>query len=123
MSRPLHHDLRWDAEGKGVTDKGGSVSVHTEQGILRSNFIDALITLVVGLANRFIDPGRFGKLPDIDNDQLSDISEEVTLPAQEQIAELLAPRFSRGHPLPPLKSHTGPPSPLMIIPSFEETHG
>ena len=85
--------------------------------------LPALITLVVGLADRFIDTCKFGRLLDIDSDQLSDISEEVTLPAQEQIAELLAPRFSRGHPLPPLKSHTCPPSPLMIIPSFEETHG
>ena len=108
MPRPFHHDLRRDARGKSITDKGATTSVRTEQGILRSNFINTLITLVVGLADRFINPCKFGKLPDIDSNQFSGFSEEVTLPEQEQIAELLAPRFSRGHPLPPLKSHTAP---------------
>ena len=83
VSCPLHHDLRWDAEGKGIADKGALASVRTEQGILRSNFIDALIPLVVSLADRFVDNSKFGKLPDIDSDQLSGFSEEVTLPEQE----------------------------------------
>ena len=111
MSRPLHHDLRRNAKGKGVTDKGATTCVRTEQSIFRSHFIDALISLVVGLTDRFIDPSKFGKLLDIDSDRLSGFSEEVTRPAQEQIAELLAPRFSRGHPLRPLRSLTSPLSP------------
>ena len=78
MPRPFHRDLRRDAQSKCITDKGTTTSMRTEQGILRSNVIDTLITLVVGLANRFVDPSKFGKLLDIDSDQLSGFSEEVT---------------------------------------------
>ena len=52
--------------------------MRTEQSIFRRHLIDALIPLVVGLADRFIDPSKFGKLLDIDSDQLSGFSEEVT---------------------------------------------
>ena len=78
MPRPLHHDLRWDAQSKRITDKGASASVRTEQSIFRRHFIDALVPFVVGLADRFVDPSKFGKLLDIDSDQLSGFSEEVT---------------------------------------------
>ena len=65
MPCPLHHDLRWDAQSKRITDKGTSASVRTEQGILRSNFIDALVPLVVGLADRLVDTSKFGKLLEV----------------------------------------------------------
>ena len=39
--------------------------MRTEQGILRSHFIDTLIPLVVGLANRFIDTCKFSKLLEV----------------------------------------------------------
>ena len=78
--------------------------MRTKQSIFRRHFIDALVPFVVGLADRFVDTSKFGKLLDIDSDRLSGFSEEVTRPAQEQIAELLAPRFSRGGPSASLKN-------------------
>ena len=65
VPRPLHHDLRWDAEGKGVTDKGATTSIRTKQSIFRRHLIDALVPFVVGLADRFVDPSKFGKLLEI----------------------------------------------------------
>ena len=65
MSCPLHHDLRRDTQGKGIADKGASASVRTEQGIFRRHFIDTLVPFILGLANRFIDTSKFGKLLEI----------------------------------------------------------
>ena len=65
VPRPLHHDLRWDAEGKGVTDKGAPASVRTEQSIFRSHLIDALVPFIVGLADRFVDTSKFSKLLEV----------------------------------------------------------
>ena len=65
MPRPLHHDLRRDAEGKGITDKGPTTSMRTKQSIFRCHFIDTLIPLVEGLADRFVDTSKFGKLLEV----------------------------------------------------------
>ena len=65
MPRPLHHDLRRNAKGKRITDKGTTTSMRTEQSIFRHHLIDALVPFVVGLANRFVDTSKFGKLLEI----------------------------------------------------------
>ena len=65
VPRPFHHDLRRNTQGKGITDKGTPTSVRTEQGILRSNFIDTLVPFVVGLADRLIDTSKFGELLEV----------------------------------------------------------
>ena len=65
VPRPLHHDLRRDAKRKRITDKGASASVRTEQSIFRRHFIDALVPFVVGLADRSVDPSKFGKLLEV----------------------------------------------------------
>ena len=44
------------SRGQGIRDKGATACVRTEQGIPRCHFIDTLIPLVVGLADRFIAP-------------------------------------------------------------------
>ena len=65
MSCPFHHDLRRNAKGKRITDKGPTASMCTEQGIFRRYLIDTLITLVVGLADRFVDTSKFSKLLEV----------------------------------------------------------
>ena len=55
VPRPLHHDLRRDTQSKGITDKGTTTSMRTEQGIFRRHLFDALVPFVVGLADRFVD--------------------------------------------------------------------
>ena len=65
VPRPFHHDLRRNAEGKGITDKGTTTSMRTEQSIFRRHLIDALIPLVIGLADRFVDTCKFGKLLEV----------------------------------------------------------
>ena len=65
VPRPFHHNLRRNTQGKGITDKGASASMRTEQSILRSNVIDAHVPFVVGLADRFVDTSKFGKLLEV----------------------------------------------------------
>ena len=65
MAGPFHHDVRGDAEGEGVDDKGAAAGVGPDQFPLRLDLVGADVALVGGDADLLIDAGEFAQLLDV----------------------------------------------------------
>ena len=65
MAGPFHHDVRSDAEGKGVDDEGAAAGVGADEFPLGLDLVGADVALVGGDANLLIDTSEFAQLLDV----------------------------------------------------------
>ena len=65
MAGPFHHDVRRDAEGEGIDDKGAAAGVSADELPLGLDLVGADVALVGGDANLFIDAGELAQLLDV----------------------------------------------------------
>ncbi len=65
MAGPFHHNVRGDAEGQGVDDKGAAASVGADQLPLGLDLIGADVALVGGDADLLIDTGQLAQFFDV----------------------------------------------------------
>ena len=65
MAGPFHHDVRSDAEGKGVDNKGATAGMGADQLPLGLDLVGADVALVGSDANLLIDSGEFAQFLDV----------------------------------------------------------